>query len=211
MFDGSPGTAAPPATLGPYTMTPFADDTRPVFDDVSSVPAPTGGVVGFSPDLNHREIGNGWATWSHGYTGDVYYTNGATSATMTLPAGTKAFYFYAEPNPFAVFEITATTNSGTTSGPIPVDGAGGATYFGFYTTGYLRDDRHHHRRIDGRLRNRRVRDQCSLAPAPADHGTLPGRPVARAGSNSTRGPARAGPRRLVPLRQTMRVSSIDEP
>ena len=116
-------------------MTPFADDTRPVFDDVSSVPAPTGGVVGFSPDLNHREIGNGWATWSHGYTGDVYYTNGATSATMTLPAATKAFYFYAEPNPFDVFEITATTNSGTTSGPIPVDGDGGATYFGFYTTG----------------------------------------------------------------------------
>jgi len=133
VFDGSPGTAAPPATLGPHTMTPFASDARPVLADVSSVPSPLGGSLGFTPALNHRTIGNGWASWSHGYTGDVYYSNGATSVTMTMPAGTKAFYFYAEPNPFAVFDITATTNTGVTSGPIPVDGTGGATYFGFYT------------------------------------------------------------------------------
>jgi hypothetical protein len=133
VFDGSPGTAAPPATLGPYTMTPFANDARPVLADVSSVPSPLGGSLGFIPALNHRKIGNGWASWSHGYTGDVYYSNGATSVTMIMPLRTKAFYFYAEPNPFAVFDITATTNTGVTSGPIPVDGTGGATYFGFYT------------------------------------------------------------------------------
>jgi hypothetical protein len=134
-FDGSPGTAAPPGTLGPYTMTPFPADPQPLFTNVSSVAAPTGGSVGFSPSLNHRRIGLGWATWSHGYTGDVYYTNGGTSATMTMPANTVAFYFYAEPNPFGFFDITATAQDGTTSGPIPVDGFAGATYFGFYATG----------------------------------------------------------------------------
>jgi hypothetical protein len=47
VFDGSPGTAAPPATLGPHTMTPFASDARPVLADVSSVPSPLGGILGF--------------------------------------------------------------------------------------------------------------------------------------------------------------------
>ena len=31
--------------------------------------SPNGGSVGFSVPLTHNEIGNGWATWSHGYTG----------------------------------------------------------------------------------------------------------------------------------------------
>jgi len=132
-FDGSPGTAAPPPTLGPYTMTPFANDPVAIGSLVSSAPAPVGSV-GFSPSLTNFEIGSGWATWSHGYTGDVYYTNGGTSTTLTMPANTVAFYLYAEPNPFGFFDITATTNNGTTSGPIPVDGAGGAKYFGFYAT-----------------------------------------------------------------------------
>jgi len=133
-FDGSPGTAAPPATLGPYTMTPFANDPVAIGTVVASAPAPVG-VVGFSPSLTNFEIGSGWATWSHGYTGDVYATLGPTSATMTMPAQTRAFYFYAEPNPLAVFNITATAQDGTTSGPIPVDGNAGATYFGFFATG----------------------------------------------------------------------------
>jgi hypothetical protein len=63
----------------------------------------------------------------------VYQAPG-TVATMTLVPGTKAFYFYAEPLPFAVINITATTNNGTTSGPIPVNGFAGARYFGFFTT-----------------------------------------------------------------------------
>jgi Ca2+-binding RTX toxin-like protein len=133
-FDGSPGTGPPPPTLGGYPMTPFPPDARPLFQNVSGVPSPLGGTVGFSPVLNHRRIGNGWATWSHGYTGDVYYTNGALSATLTMPANTLAFYLYAEPNPFAVINITATANDGTTSGPVPVNGAAGAQYFGFYAT-----------------------------------------------------------------------------
>jgi hypothetical protein len=135
IFDGSPGTGPPPATLGPYTITPFPNDARPLGALVASVPAPFGlGNVFFNPNLFHFKIGAGWATWSHGYTGDVYATLGPTAVTMTLVPGTKAFRFYAEPNPFGFFNITATTNNGTTSGPIPVNGFAGAKYFGFFTT-----------------------------------------------------------------------------
>jgi hypothetical protein len=135
VFDGSPGTGPPPATLGPYTMTAFGPDPQPINQGpvVTSVNDPAG-TVSFSPPLNHSTVGNGWDTWSHGYTGDVYWTTGST-ITMTLPAGTRAFYFYAEPNTFAVFDVTATAQDGTTSGPIQVQGNSGATYFGFYATG----------------------------------------------------------------------------
>jgi hypothetical protein len=79
-------------------------------------------------------IGGCWATWSNGYKGDVY-VSGAGSITITLPAQANAFYFYAEPNRFMTFTMTATTSDGTSSGPISVAGSAGARYFGFYTTG----------------------------------------------------------------------------
>jgi hypothetical protein len=134
VFDGSPGTAAPPATLGPYAMTAFGLDPQPEFEVVPSVVDPAG-TVGFAPSLFHLRVGVGWATWSHGYAGDVYWTLGELTTTMSLPPDTVAFYLYAEPNPFGLFEITAVTQDGTQSGPILVDGFGGATYFGFYATG----------------------------------------------------------------------------
>ncbi len=133
-FDGSPGTAAPPATLGPYTMTPFGPDSRTLGEQVSDVSDPAG-TIGFAPSLTHTRIGSGWSTWSHGYTGDVYYLIPGSQITITLPAGTKAFYFYAEPNTFDVFSVEATAQDGTTSGPIPVQGYSGAQYFGFYGNG----------------------------------------------------------------------------
>lgn len=132
-FDGSPGTGAPPATLGPYTMRQFTADPQS-FGTVAGVSGPTGDVT-FSPALYHVRVGSGWATWSNGYAGDVYWTFGSLSATVNLPSNTSAFYLYAEPNPFAVFSITAQAQDGTTSGPISVDGLAGAQYFGFYATG----------------------------------------------------------------------------
>jgi len=133
IFYNTPGTTAPPATLGPYTMTPFGDDARTLGNLVSSVPSPVGGNVGFIADLTHAKVGSGWSTWSHGYTGDVYITWG-TSAQMTMPANTKAFYLYAEPDNFGQYYINATSQSGTTStfGPFLVEGSAGAQYFGFY-------------------------------------------------------------------------------
>jgi hypothetical protein len=131
-FDGSNGTAAPTGSLGGYTMTAFGDDVRSN-GSVSGVTGPTGDVS-FSPNLNHVSIGNGWATWSHGYTGDVYTTNG-TSVTLTLPAGTRAFQFYAEPNSFSTWTMEAITEDGTSSGEVEVTGASGARSFGFYADG----------------------------------------------------------------------------
>ncbi len=133
VFSDAPGTSAPPATLGPYAMTAFAPDSQPVGQDVSGVAAPDG-TLGFSPSLQHNLVGDGWATWSNGYTGDVYST-AASTITLALPPSTNAFYFYAEPEQFQVFTITATNSDGTTSGAVPVQGQAGAEYFGFYSTG----------------------------------------------------------------------------
>jgi hypothetical protein len=130
------GTAAPPATLGGFTMTPFGPDPSPVISNVTQVASPLGGVLDFSANpVSHRTIGNGWATWSHGYTGDVYYTNGLLSISFDLPADTGAFYFYAEPNPFQTFQITAITDSGTQL-QADVSGSSGATGYGFYTDAF---------------------------------------------------------------------------
>jgi hypothetical protein len=134
VFDGSPGTAAPPGTLGPYAMTPAAADPRPVGTQVASTALP-GGTMDFAPSAVHLTTPNGgWATWSNNYAGDVYSVSG-TTLRMTLPSGTGAFYFYAEPNTFATFTVQAVAQNGTTSGPVQVNGAGGATYLGFYGTG----------------------------------------------------------------------------
>ena len=133
------GAAAPGATLGPYTMTPFGADERPLYTSVTSVNSPLGGSVDFSIPLEHFRVGDGWATWSHGYLGDVYYTNGASDLTMVLPDQTMAFYFYAEPDPFAEYTIVATAQDGTQviQG---VNGYAEAAYYGFYGTGgsYIR-------------------------------------------------------------------------
>jgi len=142
-FDGSPETDAPPPTLGGFTMVPFEEDNRDLFVSYPDVPLPTPytGDLGFTPDLNHRKIGigaTGWSTWSHGYTGSVYFTGmDVNSMTFTLPPKTYAFYFYAQPNDFNIFNIEAIGEAGSrssvSSGQIPVDGDSGAKYFGFYT------------------------------------------------------------------------------
>ena len=125
------GTGAPPGTLGPYTMTPFPSDPQPQGSSVTSVASPLGGTVDFDATLAHVTVGSGWATWSHGYTGDVYYF--ANGVTLTLPSQTVAFYLYAEPDPFAIYSITATTDDGTFVTQ-DVDGSGGAAGYGFYGT-----------------------------------------------------------------------------
>lgn|GEM_PF-3495826 len=132
VFDGSPGTSAPPATLGPFTMMSFPTDTRADFTNVTTVPGPNGDIT-FSDATGVSTVGVTWATWSHGYNGKVYFRAGQ-SITLTMPANTVAFYFYAQPNNFATFTVTATAQDNTTSGPINVVGNSGASYFGFYST-----------------------------------------------------------------------------
>ncbi|HVP12067.1 MAG TPA: PEP-CTERM sorting domain-containing protein [Phycisphaerae bacterium] len=130
------GTGAPPATLGGYTISALPLDLTPDFTSVGGAPGspPLSGAITFSPALDAYTVGASWASWSHGYTGRVYYTGSATTATIGLPASTGAFLFYAEPNPFAVWGITATADDGTFV-TASVNGSGGANGFGFYGTG----------------------------------------------------------------------------
>ena len=133
IFEGAPDTDPPPAGLGPYVMTSFGTDPQDV-GEVTEVSGPTG-PLSFPTALDHELVGEGWLTWSNGYSGDVYVSDDSDTATVQLPAGTRAFYLYAEPNIFEDFNVSATTADGTTSGPVTVYGDSGAKYFGFYATG----------------------------------------------------------------------------
>jgi hypothetical protein len=129
------GTGAPPAALGPYAISALPFDGR-LFSDVTNAPGspPLTGDVTFDVASSVRQIGSGWATWSHGYTGHVYYTNGSTRVTLDLPSDTVAFMLYTEPNPFSWHDMTVTADDGT-SITRSVTGSSGAAGFGFYGTG----------------------------------------------------------------------------
>lgn len=126
-FTSGPGTGAPPADVHGVPVVPFGDDGRGIGEDVSTI-----GPISLSASVSHRKIGKGWATWSHGYEGDVYLSN--DSVTLTLPARTSAISFYVEPDVYGEVEIEARSDDGTTSGTQVVQGEGGARYFGFYST-----------------------------------------------------------------------------
>lgn len=133
LADLSPGLSSPPATLGGYPMTAFPDDARANFTAVNSVPSPVGGNVAFDASVSLREIGDGWDTWSHGYAGDVYFAEGLTSLTLTLPPGTVAFAFYLQPDAWDLFEFEV-SSGGTVLGSFSVEGDAGARYVGIYST-----------------------------------------------------------------------------
>jgi len=102
-----------PASFGDYGFKPFASDTNPLGATLDSVASPLGGRVQFRKDqiptyTQHWTIGNGWASWGQDYTGDVYSDLVSTGLTITLPAQTGAFYFYAEPDPQYPIPITVT-------------------------------------------------------------------------------------------------------
>jgi hypothetical protein len=108
----------------------------PGFSQVTTIPSSFGNVT-LTPAHMNLFIGSGWATWSHGYSGEVFWTQGATSATVTMPAGVGAFDCYLEPNPFSInsFTVTGTASDASTVGiTVTADGASGASHFGFYTT-----------------------------------------------------------------------------
>src|SRR5690606_523643 len=72
---GQFGSGAPRTAYCAPRMTSFPVDARALFTGVTTVPSPLGGDVGYSSPCNIRQIGiGGWATWSHGYTGSVYYS-----------------------------------------------------------------------------------------------------------------------------------------
>ena len=118
-------------------MTAVPTDSQATNTFVSSVASPLGDI-GFSNSLYQLNVPDGWGTWSNGYTGDIYtqqsydpVTFNYIDVTLTLPAGTTAFYLYAEPQLFGPFMITATANDGTTLSQSP-NGDAGAEGYGFY-------------------------------------------------------------------------------
>ena len=122
------GTGAPPAIYEGYTMTTTEPDTTPLFTDVTEAPGLAGeDPILFSSSTNHRKIGSGWATWSHGYTGSVYYET-SREIDLEIPEQTCAFIFYLEPNNFATFAMNVSYSDGY-SIVESITGASGATGF----------------------------------------------------------------------------------
>lgn len=129
------GTSAPPASIGGYAMQAFGFDGRSIGPEVSDVGVADGspfGAITFSQPLSHYQIGNGWGTWSNGYTGDVYASLGNLPVTIELAPGTTAFSLYVEPNDFGVHGFTVTCG-GVAFGSA-AEGFAGAVGVGFYTT-----------------------------------------------------------------------------
>jgi hypothetical protein len=113
-------------------MTPFPLDERPIFDFIETIPSPLGGDVVSSIPLNHRRIGQGWAGWSHGYNGDLYYTN-ETEIVLTLPPDTYAFYLSGSHNLGAAYTVYAHADDGETVGQL-------AHPFSAVNIGFYQDD-----------------------------------------------------------------------
>jgi len=128
------GPVAPPASIGGIPLTLWADDLQPGGAFTNFIGGGPGGLqANLIPGVIKEYIGAGWATWSHGYTGGVYWNQG-TILNMTLSAPVSAFLFYAEPDPFGLYTITATAQDGTAFSQI-VEGFAGAAGFGLYGTG----------------------------------------------------------------------------
>ncbi|MBV8220928.1 MAG: PEP-CTERM sorting domain-containing protein [Solirubrobacterales bacterium] len=77
-----------------------------------------------------HSIGDGWNTWCCGYVGQVLSDYESTSVPFTLNTPVDGFGFFAEPDPYAVLSITLTLSDGG-SLTQPVDGYGGASFFGW--------------------------------------------------------------------------------
>ncbi|MFG0284847.1 MAG: hypothetical protein ACF8R7_10540 [Phycisphaerales bacterium JB039] len=125
------GAGAPPAELCLKPLTEFGADPRPTFTEVSGVPTPLGGEITFSYPLEHRRIGDGWATWSHGYTGDVYRTVGFNTVRVDMPEGVNRFRMGVEPAPFSDIEFAISVNNGSRTVTEVISGQAGAKGFGF--------------------------------------------------------------------------------
>lgn len=137
VFDPGPGTGPPPAVFNKYVMRTFEPDPTALLTPTTSLPSPSqcGNSLRFSTPALHLKVGQGWETWSHGYSGDVYTYFDQTAAIILLPQGTRAFYFYTEPNVYSNYTAEAIADDGTSSGPITIQGYAGAKFIGFYVTG----------------------------------------------------------------------------
>ena len=135
------GTSAPPATIGGHTLLPFdqaPQNVIPNYSTVTSIPgSPVPGALSLSASAMKYPFTDLNATWGHGYNGPLFTTPNVT--TFTLPPNTRAFYLYAMGNAFGPTNITATSDSGMSSGPVQVTvnnvgGPDSSNGFAFYST-----------------------------------------------------------------------------
>lgn len=120
-----------------FSMTSALNASQAEFQDVPNLSSPLGDL-NFSRNVNKRVIPSSWISWNHGYTGEVYFTQAVSDAvpfstlTITLPSGIGAFDFYAQPNNFGIYRISAAASNGSILTQ-SINGIGGAQYFGFYS------------------------------------------------------------------------------
>jgi len=125
------GILLPPSQAGPLKLVTFDPDLRPEFDLVTGVASPLGGNVGFDQDLEHVIVPYSWGSWSHDYEGDAYALGTASfELVISLPAGTGAFAFYAEPATF-IFESFSVQETNSAELLESIEGDGGAAGFLF--------------------------------------------------------------------------------
>ncbi|PTD25669.1 PEP-CTERM sorting domain-containing protein [Sphingomonas fennica] len=111
---------------------PWLEDTEygATGTSLSSVTLDGGVTLNFNHAVSVAAIGNGWATWSGGYTGDVLRNLGTSSVTATLADAVDGFGFFLEPNVFSNFLFTITTSDGTVVNQL-IQGNSGAKFFGW--------------------------------------------------------------------------------
>jgi len=99
--------------------------------NVTSITLDDGTTLDFGASRTKVSIGNGWATWSGGFTGAVFPDTAysATSLSTTI-AGADAFGVFVEPDSFGFYDITFTTSDGS-SLTQSVNGQSGAAFFGY--------------------------------------------------------------------------------
>jgi len=119
------GTSPPPGTLGGYAMTSFGDDLSPDASVVTGVASPLGGVLAFSTfnDVLHYNSG------ADSYVIDVEFP--FFFAYLVMPAGTSAFYLYAQPTAGSHLFAAAADN---VFSPVFDVSSGDPRGFGFHST-----------------------------------------------------------------------------
>lgn len=128
------GTAAPPATLGGFTVS--AIDSIPGNGTILTTLTDSVAKLTFSASLTAGTVPTTWATWSHSATPRILEDSGATSLSFTISPNALAFHLYVEPTTGGVSSITVTAYNGSTvlaSGTAGVNSSSGATGFGFYS------------------------------------------------------------------------------
>lgn len=138
LVDTTPGTGAPPGALGGYFMAAFPTDPSAegtlVLQLSPPAAAPVVGNLTFTTPVEHFLAGSVWDTWSHGYTGDVYF-NEDHDLLMGLPVGTQAFSLYVQPNLKDDFEFHVVSEATVTT--LTINGNSGARYIGFFSDDLL--------------------------------------------------------------------------